>query len=430
MYFKIRFLDDRFFGREVILPSGFVTIGGDGNDISLPNFHGDFIKLDVKYSNNCSGVFLDSNNIVVINDLVFDSKLPLPFMQVIECEGICFLLGDKESNLDVVLKKNTTFNRNRLSFLIATFLYKFSFFGMLFIVFFSCILILNSTVFVKSDVVKKHNTGVLHKNAKAFRVVNNKEKLLNDIKSLNLEGVYAEWLNDGSLRLNGQCRRTSDIDNLHILLARENVIYQDELVCDDQIIKSVSLLLSKNGVSHFSVRPMEKLGGVIIDGDISENEKWRAIEVSLKKIKGLNFWHVINSSVDFIAEWVCILTNQGLLNTVSVVRQDNNIVISGLLTHEQEKKLNIGVDFFYKKFGMSSPVIYQNIPLDSKLESITSSPAVSYQGNKDVSYLRLADGTRIEKGDVISDEYKIVALDEKGIEFLTKKQLIHIPLYF
>ncbi|MGL4455522.1 MAG: hypothetical protein ACRCUL_06630, partial [Plesiomonas sp.] len=67
---------------------------------------------------------------------------------------------------------------------------------------------------------------------------------------------------------------------------------------------------------------------------------------------------------------------------------------------------------------------------DIKLQSLTASPVVSYQGNSDMAYLRLADGSRIDTGNIIAGEYKVVALDVNGIELLTSNELIHIPFYF
>lgn len=427
MFFKVRFLDGQWFGREIILPEGTVTLGGNKEcDIFLAGFLGSTLTLEVRYLDDQSAIFLCSANAASVGGVILDSALPLPTMTVIESEGIRFIVGYKHHDLSLVEKKrNKHAGVQRFKLAMTTVLYRFSLFSVLLM---SCYLLLNFFTGKPVTVSEKKKTETFLRGTQNLTIP--EKKLLDEMIMLRLDKVHAEWLSDGSVRLSGQCEKSLIIEKLHQFLIKKNIIYHDGLTCEDQIVNAVSMLLSQNGLSHFSVRATSKMGGVIIDGDISENKKWHVIETALDHVQGLISWQVINSSADMFSKWMQVLNEQGILNTVSIFKNKNGVVITGLLTSAQEDKLNISIQSFRERFDKSLPITYQNIASGIKLESLTASPVVSYQGNGDIAYLRLADGSRIDNGSVIAGKYKVVALDLNGIELLTSKKLIHIPFYF
>ncbi|MGL5343515.1 MAG: type III secretion system inner membrane ring subunit SctD [Plesiomonas sp.] len=427
MFFKIRFLNGQWLGREIILPEGIVTLGRDeACDIFLAGFVGNAITWEVKYLDDKSTIFLRGTNATNVDGVILDLALPLPTMTVIESEGIRFIVGYQHDDLSLIEKKmNTRAGVQHLKLTVITALYRFSIFSVLLV---SCYLLL--TFFSDKPVTRSENKKEPSFLSDAQDLSAPEKKLLNEMNVLKLNKVHAEWLTDSSVRLSGQCEKSFSIEKLHQFLIKKNIIYHDELVCQDQIINAVSMLLKQNGLSHFSVRSASKMGRIIIDGDISENKKWHIIETALDHVQGLISWQVINSSADMFNKWMQVLNEQGILNTVSVFKHENGVVITGLLTPIQEDKLNISIKNFHERFDNSLRITYQNIASDIKLQSLTASPVVSYQGNSDMAYLRLADGSRIDTGNIIAGEYKVVALDVNGIELLTSNELIHIPFYF
>ncbi|EOI6865021.1 type III secretion system inner membrane ring subunit SctD, partial [Yersinia enterocolitica] len=225
------------------------------------------------------------------------------------------------------------------------------------------------------------------------------------------------------------CVSSSAVIQLQNFLLSNHVMFRNQLVCDDRLITSVIEVLHQYGYQDIEVYTGKEVGNVILHGAIEMGAKWLSVQKALATIAGLKGWMVINSQDGQIPRLVESLRKIGLLGYLSMTQSNKEIVISGVLSSEQQQHLKemlatltLQPDTF--------PVRYQSIPASDQTTQLLPAAIVSYGGNNYSKFVQLANGVRLQQGAVLDNGYKVILIGERGISLLKSNHLVQIPMDF
>ncbi|KML17792.1 hypothetical protein VL10_24170 [Leclercia adecarboxylata] len=235
-----------------------------------------------------------------------------------------------------------------------------------------------------------------------------------------------EWLQDGTVRIYGQCRWQKSLTGILEQLYAAGVFWRLETQCQDQLLEQVSALLEQSGYQDTEVTNGRYLGEVEISGDIQADEHWRSVVQQLASMEGLKRWSVRGHSSSQGRGLLEAVRKAGLMGLVNVEKQGQRLIVSGQLSAVQRKKLADGL------VSLRQEIIFQQIPPQGMgNEQVFPQPLVSIGGNRKNPWLVLADGRRLQVGAVLSNEYEIVNIDPStGIDLFRRGTLLHLPMTF
>ncbi|CNL05944.1 type III secretion system inner membrane ring subunit SctD [Yersinia kristensenii] len=401
MKFKLRILDGELNGRELMLPKGVFTLGDQGSDVLLPLPQGKILALIISENQ----IMLQVSGAVWVNGLRHDLQQPVPLRQVIEAAGLALVLGEENDVLSGIIVGHRSGSRLLLWLSVATFILL----GLLF-----------SFIFwftQQSNRLFSHLPSSIP------------TQLSEQLKISTLEGINATWLADGSVVLSGHCTSSSAVIQLQNFLVSNHVVFRNQLVCDDRLIASVSEVLHQYGYQDIDVKVGKITGNVAIHGAIEMGEKWLSVQKVLATIVGLKGWVVINSHDGQIPLLVERLKDLGLLSYLSMTQSNKEIVISGMLSPEQQQHLRLMLATLTQQPDVF-PVRYQNIPASDQATQLLPAAIVSYGGNSHSKFVQLANGVRLQQGTVLGNGYKVILIGEQSISLLKSSNLVQIPMNF
>ncbi|MFL4558464.1 type III secretion system inner membrane ring subunit SctD [Yersinia kristensenii] len=399
--FKLRILDGELNGRELILPKGVFTLGDQGADVLLPLPQGKILALIISENQ----IMLQVPGAVWVNGLRHDLQQPIPLRQVIEAAGLALVLGEEKDVLSGIRVIHRSGSRLLLWLSVATFILL----GLLF-----------SFIFwftQQSNRLFSHLPSSIP------------TQLSEQLKISTLEGINATWLADGSVVLSGHCTSSSAVIQLQNFLVSNHIVFRNQLVCDDRLIASVSEVLHQYGYQDIDVKAGKKTGNVAIHGAIEMGAKWLSVQEALATIVGLKGWVVINSHDGQIPLLVERLKELGLLSYLSMTQSNREIVISGMLSPEQQQHLRLMLATLTQQPDVF-PVRYQNIPASDQATQLLPAAIVSYGGNTRSKFVQLANGIRLQQGTVLGNGYKVILIGEQSISLLKSSNLVQIPMNF
>ncbi|AHM76167.1 type III secretion system inner membrane ring subunit SctD [Yersinia hibernica] len=399
--FKLRLLSGELNGRELTLPEGKFTLGELGCDVLLPLPRGQILTLVISKTQ----IMLQTPDAVWVNGLRHDVQHPVPLRQLIETTGLVLVLGEEIDVLSGMQMIRRSGPRLLLWLSVVTFILLALLLGFIF--------------------------WFTQQSNRLFSSLppTVPMQLSKQLDSPPLEGINADWLADGSVALSGHCESSSAVIRLQNFLVSHHVVFRNQLICDDRLIASVSEVLHQYGYQDIEVYAGKEKGNVILHGAIEMGDKWRNVQEVLATVAGLRSWTVINSRDGQISHLVESLKKLGLLGYLSMTQNHKEIVISGVLSPEQQQHLRQMLAIRGEQPD-AFPVRYQNIPAADQSTQLLPAEIVSYGGNNYSRFVQLANGVRLQQGAVLDNGYKVILIGEQGISLLKSNNLVQIPLNF
>lgn len=400
--FKLRLLSGELNGRELNLPEGEFTLGEKGCDVLLPLPEGQVLTLVISENQ----IMLQVPGTVWVNGLRHDLQHPIPLHQVIEAAGLALVLGEKTDVLSGIKIPHRAGARLLLWLSVVTFILLFLIVMLIF--------------------------WFTQQSSRLFSYLppDIPTQLSTQLEQPALEGIKAGWLSDGSVMLSGHCTSSSAVIQLQNFLVRNQIAFRNKLVCDDHLTASVSDVLHQYGYQDIEVSTGRTPGNVILYGAIEMGEHWVKVQETLATVAGLKGWTVVNSHNGQIPRLVEHLRALGLLGYLSMTQSPKDIVISGVLSPEQQQQLKQLLTTVAEQQSEVLPVRYQNIPASDQAAKLLPAAIISYGGNSHSKFVQLANGTRLQQGTILKNGYKIIFISELGLSLLKENNLIQIPMNF
>ncbi|MBO1552202.1 type III secretion system inner membrane ring subunit SctD [Yersinia pseudotuberculosis] len=400
--FKLRLLNGDLNGRELILPEGEFTLGEQGCDVLLPLSDGNIVTLCV----NEYQVMIQVAEEVWINGAQHDLHTPLPLLQSIEIAGLVFVLGEQTD----ILSGIKVTHRARFPLLV-------------WLAIAICVPLSLLFVFLFWLTTQPETL-------RASIPADVPTQLAERLREPALQGIKGTWLADGSVTLSGHCASSSMMEPLQHFLLRNHIAFRNQLVCDDRLIASVSDLLHQHGYHDIEVRIGDEPGNIVIYGAVQMGDQWLTVQDTLAAVSGLKGWLVVNVHSGQIQQLVERLRAAGLLGFLSMTESNKELAISGVLSSEQQQQLKETLAALSQQQPGFPSVRYQNIPASDRTDQFLPAKVVSYGGNTQSAFVRLANGGRLQQGSVLANGYKVVFIGEQGLTLLKANNLVHIPMDF
>lgn len=246
-------------------------------------------------------------------------------------------------------------------------------------------------------------------------------------KTPDLRTLGFEWLNDGTVKIYGECRHQQSLDNVLQILRGKGVFWHLETRCQDRLQDDVRDLLSENGYQHVELLSGQLPGEIRIRGNIRADARWDRVVHQLSELPGLKRWNVISSESNK-ERWLTTLRQAGLIGRINMERRDDRLIVSGKLSDSEQLRLQQTLKTLLKEDHLT--LILQNIPPRSADENdIFPAPVASIGGSKLSPYLALTDGRRLQIGARLNQGYEIAGIDPLlGVDVYRDGQLLHIAL--
>ncbi|MBY4897889.1 type III secretion system inner membrane ring subunit SctD [Cupriavidus sp. AU9028] len=242
------------------------------------------------------------------------------------------------------------------------------------------------------------------------------------------EGVQVNAQRDGMLELSGSCRDSGSRRVLLESLREHAVPYRDNTQCQDELVRNVQAVLTMNGFAQAKVRSGDTIGTVAIQGTIHADARWRRAVAMLSELRGLQGWTVEDPIGASVRALIDRLRDAGLIGRLSVAREKGLILITGVLDEGGRRLLSSVTAAFAQANPEAPRTIFQNIPTRAFQAGIFPSPIVSFGGSGEMTFLDLANGTRLKAGSRLPGGHVIVHLDRNGIDLEREGELMHLPL--
>lgn len=246
-------------------------------------------------------------------------------------------------------------------------------------------------------------------------------------KTPELATLGFEWLNDGTLKIYGECLRQQSLDSVLQILRGKGVFWHLETRCQDRLLDDVRDLLTQNGYQNVELTNGKWPGEVRIRGNIRADARWDLVVHQLSELPGLKSWNVISNDASK-ERWLITLRKAGFLGRVNMERRNDHLIVSGQLSDSEQQRLQQTLQTLLKDESLS--LIFQNIPPRSAgVDGIFPKPVASIGGNKLNPYLTLTDGRRLQVGAALNQGYEIAGIDPlRGVDVYREGQLLHIAL--
>ncbi len=407
MTLHLKFLNGPMQGYGLDLPEGKVTLGEGDVDIQAIFDNGtQKIELDV----NESHVVILSDADCWVEGWPYNEK-QLPLYKVINLAGFVFILLIDESHFDINnISEKQIRARHRLSKLKQNIITIFSVILMVVLV----VIIISVGIF----------SGTENKNSSPLEIINSLKRQENNISLSSLE---FDWSKEKILRISGKCRKQEDLESLLMHLKGKGIYWSLETQCQDKLRENIEDLLIQEGYQQIKVSDGEKIGEVIIRGNIKADKRWERVVRQLTEYSELTRWSVENRKIDTL-EVIKAIRKLGLLGKITIYKQEDKWVISGLLTPKQQNSIKEDLGFIFE--SNEKDIIFQNISISNfSGKGIFPQPITSIGGSKRNSYVILLDGRRLQVGAILNNDFEIVNIDPiNGIDVYKEGQLLHIAL--
>jgi type III secretion protein D len=244
-------------------------------------------------------------------------------------------------------------------------------------------------------------------------------------KTKALRTLGFEWQKNGILRIYGECLNQQTLEDLTQILRSKGVFWRLQTRCQDRLLDDVHDVLAQNGYQRLTVGDGRWPGEVRIRGDIQADERWNQVVRQLIEVDGLKSWSV-NGGMASRTRWLDAVRGAGLLGRLSMEKQNDRLVVSGLLNKAERQQLRQALQNLLEEERLT--LIFQAIsPIGSFSKDIFPQLVISVGGSKLSPYLTLADGRRLQVGAVLNQGFEIAAIDpQRGIDVYREGQLLHL----
>lgn len=407
MSLTLKLLNGSLQGRVLKLPEGPLTLGSGDVDLQVA-FEQDISLVSLQVTE--SGVALVSPVSCWVEGRVFSGGI-LPVGRIIDLAGLGFvLLNDGESFIPRVIPERLAPGRWRLSRIQRRIMGA---------------VLLSATLLVGCIALYwwQHQETV----AEQVDRLGVQRWLVKQHQTPALKTLGFDWLNDGTVRIYGECLKQDSLERVLQILRTKGVFWHLETLCQDRLVDDVSDLLSQNGYLHSEVLNGHWPGEVRIRGDIRDGKRWDSVVRELEVLPGLKHWDVVSSNTNR-EQWLTILRASGFLGRLNMEKRDDRLIVSGLLSGQEQQHLQTVLQPILKSKRLR--LILQNIPPRSAADDeIFPLPITSIGGSVADPYLTLTDGRRLQAGAVLNQGFEIANIDpQRGIDVYRDGQLLHISL--
>ncbi|RYV00983.1 EscD/YscD/HrpQ family type III secretion system inner membrane ring protein [Shewanella sp. OPT22] len=397
--FKILWLNGPLKGRQLILPQGKFTVGPDG-DVLAELESADLLEFSVEDES----VTLETDVEVLIGGEKREGKEALPLSEVIEVDGILFVLGSAAQDIEEPELPKKKGKKKNVSYI-----------ALLGISLISTILIL--LLLIDPVQAPQHE-------------MTPKEWVSEQLTLNELDGIKAIWATNGVVTFNGFCEDSRKLQQFIDGVKSHGILFIEHAECTDQLVTDVKQILTQNGFKGVTVQQNLTPGSVTISGAIQAGDRWDKTVSMLKGINGLVSWQVLNESGAQIKPLIDTLRKDKLIQNLMLSQLDDSIVITGEVSQEKQQQI-IGLARGTKTIQQTgTKIVFQNIPVRSEVNRILTSPVISYGGSSEAPFVELENGLRLSKGTQLDNGYMVEYIDIDGIDLMKNGQITHVPLLF
>ncbi|MGL5700111.1 MAG: type III secretion system inner membrane ring subunit SctD [Kluyvera sp.] len=391
---KIRLLGGLLHGREVWLADGHLSVGERGCDLCLPLRGGD--KLE--FTSTAEGLLINPGSAAVrVNGRRHNPHKPLPEEGVVQALGLTIAYGQHHADLSRYPLRS---GRPALFWVMAL----------------ACLILMGTTAFV---FLSTQSVSM------PISIASQVTQLL---QQAGLTQVTTKWEKDGTLALSGYCENSDKLQSVRLKLSAWGVLYYDNVICSDQLIRQVRDVLAQAGYDDAELSSNSP-GEVSINADITMGKRWAGIQQQLNSIPGLKQLHINNPHETQINTLITELLRKGLAGDVSVTSVGHAFVISGILTDEKRLVLNDLLEQLRQRFpGIA--LSYQSVSSSNEGEQRFPSPIAAIVHGQLGLYLLLKNGERLRIGSQLPDGGEVIALTDKAVTLRFSDSLVNYPFNF
>ncbi|HEY3591034.1 MAG TPA: type III secretion system inner membrane ring subunit SctD [Buttiauxella sp.] len=253
--------------------------------------------------------------------------------------------------------------------------------------------------------------------------------LIQQHKTPALRTLGFEWRADGTVRIYGECLQQQALDSVLQILRNKGVFWRLETRCQDRLLDDVRDLLAEHGYLHVEVSNGSWPGEVRIRGNIRADDRWQQVVRQFAELPGLKRWSV-SGSVAGRTQWLMVVREAGLMGRLSMERQNDHLIVSGLLNAAEQQRLKRGLKTLIEQERLT--LIFQLIPpRGARGSDIFPRPLASIGGGKDNPWLELTDGRRLQVGAALNEGFEIAGIvPGRGVDVYRDGQLLHISSSF
>ncbi|MFL9989444.1 type III secretion system inner membrane ring subunit SctD [Paraburkholderia sediminicola] len=400
-HFKLKLLNGPLRKREVHLPTGEWRIGGEQSDFA--------VKLDggheaiLRITDETGIELLGTAPYWIAGKRRSYPSGPLPLRVPIDIDGLVVMIGQASESLpDVKVPGRASPRRPAIVM-----------FG------FAMTALVGAGITVTAILTTPPNFQPVPVGAKALSAVLPKE--------LQVEGVNVSFQGQAVV-LSGTCTDRSTLSRSVDSLVRKGVTVIDDVVCEDDLVRSVASVLQLYGLTGAKVLPGTRTGYVEIVGRVGDDPHWSQIAEALGKIPGLKGWRIEDAGAGVIQQLTAGLRSAGILDDLSVFRSGDVVLVNGLLDPKQQTTVRTIIADFTKVHPAGPRVIYQDIAPDVPSAKIFPSPLTSIGGDPDHAFAVLQNGQRFAVGDTLPSGFRIDAIHSDGVDVEHDGDFVHVPV--
>jgi type III secretion protein D len=390
--------------RRIRLPAGETRIGGADPDLAVTLEDAQSAILTV----GAEGVRISSDAKCWIDGDQVSVPENAPLDRVIDLGGLAFVLRDsadgdaRSESLTVPSRKSGRPVRAAIAILVAS------------------VAVFGGTAFALERLLTAPSVTVQADNPAAW--------LAGVQKRFAADGLVVKADDRGVVNITGQCMDSSRLGVLRDVLRERGVVYRDSVICQDDVVNSVSAALKMNGYEDATVTSGAEYGTVDIAGRIDADERWQRVAEMLSTTPGLKNWTVRDRGNGSIKDLIARLRAAGLVGKLSVSRARDDILVTGLLSAADKTGLDAVIAAFTRDNPGASRVVVQDIAAAASLNRVFPAPLVSFGGSQPAMFIELANGVRLMVGSRLPSGYEIVGLDVNGVDLSKDGELAHFPL--
>lgn len=401
--YKIKLLSGPLAGRQLLLPEGSFTIGGDDPDLDIALEDNGKAVLTVTEQ----GVALDTDTGIWIDGVPAKPAPPMvPPGPVLDIGGLALILA--EGDQDVPLRKVPERRDARRASWSTGLAY-------------ACLVALlagsaGAAIWVY---------GAVQQDAAPDGMA---DWMDNWRARARQQGIQLVREGGGMPTVEGTCKSSVERKALLQALREHDVMFRDNTLCQDELVRNVQAALALHGFGDAVVRPGDTVSSVTIAGRIHADARWQKTVTMLSSMKGLTHWSVHDPVTTSVKTLIDMLRGAALIGKLSVAREKGMVLVTGVLDEGSRRTLEGVLQAFADSHPDGPRTIFQNIPTTSIQAGIFPSPIVSFGGSGDLTFLDLANGTRLKVGSRLPSGHVIAGIDRNGIDLERDGELMHLPL--
>jgi type III secretion protein D len=395
--FKVKLLNGPLRGREVRLPDGEWKIGGRNSDFAVDLEDGAQAVFEI----GDEGVMLSGSAPYWIKGKRGRYPAgPLPLDVPIEIAGLGIVLGEIDSTLGDVKLPTRRSTRRRMMVVCAG----------------AGSLIVLSALIASAIVILPPN----------FRMPPaDSDKLVGGIQAeLGPEGVKVSHQGNVVI-LSGACGDRDKVELARRDLVRQGLSVVNQVICEDDLIQTVTGILQLYGLTGVKVTGGAVSGDVVFSGRVSSDPKWSTVANVLAATPGLVNWRVSDPAVDATHVLADQLRTAGIIDDLTVLRTGEVILVTGELDSGARQKLVVVLKDFRRAHPAGPRVVYQDIAPYLPLDRIFPSPLVTIGGNQERAFALLANGDRLQVGDVLPSGFQVTRIHQFGVDVVRAGEFVH-----